>query len=65
MVIYEELIKKIEDSTYGVGSYLPSESELQDIYKVSRITVRRALTDMEHDGYIKKIKGKGAVVLPK
>ncbi len=44
---------------------MPSESELQDIYKVSRITVRRALTDMEHDGYIKKIKGKGAVVLPK
>lgn len=65
MVIYEELKKKITDSSYPVGSYLPSETELQEIYHVSRITVRRALTDMEHDGYIKKIKGKGAKVLPK
>ena len=65
MVVYEELKKKIADSTYPVGSYFPSETELQEIYKVSRITVRRALADLEHDGYIKKIKGKGAVILPK
>ena len=62
MVVYEELKKKIADSTYPVGSYFPSETELQEIYKVSRITVRRALADLEHDGYIKKIKGKGAVI---
>ena len=65
MDVYEELKKKIADSTYPVGSYFPSETELQEIYKVSRITVRRALADLEHDGYIKKIKGKGAVILPK
>lgn len=65
MVVYEELRKKIENSTYPVGSYFPSETELQEIYNVSRITVRRALTDLEHDGYIKKIKGKGALVKPR
>ncbi len=63
--IYEELYHKISSSTYEVGSYLPSESELQKAYGVSRITVRRVLTDLEQDGYIKKIKGKGSVVLPK
>ena len=63
--IYEELYKKISSSTYDVGSYLPSESELQKTYGVSRITVRRVLTDLEQDGFIKKIKGKGSVVLPK
>lgn len=65
MVIYEELRAKIADKTYPVGSYFPSETELQDIYNVSRITVRRALGDLEHDGFIKRIKGKGTVVLPK
>lgn len=63
--IYEEIYHKISDSTYAVGSYLPSEAELQKMYGVSRITVRRVFTDLEHDGFIKKIKGKGAVVLPK
>ncbi len=63
--IYEDIYHKISDLTYEVGSYLPSEAELQKIYNVSRITVRRVLTDLEKDGYIKKKKGKGSIVLPK
>ncbi len=65
MEIYNELQRKISDSTYPTGSYLPPEIELQDKFNVSRITIRRALSDLEHDGYIKRIKGKGTVVLPK
>ena len=65
MNIYEDLQNKILDETYEVGDYLPSEAELQNLYSVSRITIRRALSDLEHDGYIRKIKGKGALVLPK
>lgn len=65
MKIYEKIQQKIVDSTYPTGGLLPSESELQEIFNVSRITVRRALSDLEHDGYIKRIKGKGTIVLPK
>lgn len=65
MKIYEKIQQKIVDSSYETGSFLPSESEFQEIFNVSRITVRRALSDLEHDGYIKRIKGKGTQVLPK
>ncbi|MEA4820782.1 MAG: GntR family transcriptional regulator [Erysipelotrichales bacterium] len=65
MKIYEKIQHGIADSTYSVGSLLPSEAELQELYNVSRITVRRALSDLEHDGFIQRIKGKGTIVLPK
>ncbi|MEJ8738061.1 GntR family transcriptional regulator [Erysipelotrichaceae bacterium HCN-30851] len=65
MVVYEELKKKINDETYSAGQFLPSETELQQIYNVSRITVRRALADLEHDGFVKRIKGTGTKVLAK
>lgn len=63
-VIYKELVKRIENNTYPVQSLVPSESELQEEFGVSRITVRRSLQDLEVDGYIKKVQGKGAYVLP-
>ena len=65
MIVYEELKKKINNETYAPGQFLPSETELQQIYNVSRITVRRALADLEHDGIVKRIKGAGTKVLAK
>lgn len=65
MKVYEQIQENILNATYPTGSFLPSESELQNIYNVSRITVRRALSDLEHEGCIKRIKGKGTIVLPK
>lgn len=52
------------------GEYLPhdklkSESEMQKEYGVSRITVRRAITDLAYDGLVRKIHGKGTIVLPR
>lgn len=44
------------------GDRLPSERQLCDIYKVSRTTVRSAIADLELNGYIKRIQGKGTFV---
>ncbi|MDR2625387.1 MAG: GntR family transcriptional regulator [Zoogloeaceae bacterium] len=41
---------------------IPSESELGRLYKASRITVRRALSDLENEQLIFKVAGKGAFV---
>ncbi|MDR0673752.1 MAG: GntR family transcriptional regulator [Zoogloeaceae bacterium] len=41
---------------------IPSESELGRRYKASRITVRRALSDLENEQLIFKVAGKGAFV---
>lgn len=52
----------ILDGTYPALSQMPSESELGEIYKVSRITVRQALSDLHKEDLIFKIHGKGTFV---
>ncbi len=44
------------------GDRLPSERELSDVYKVDRITIRRALKDLEREGYVIKKRGAGNFV---
>lgn len=63
--LMEELIKKIENEIYSEHEQLPSERELCTIYDLSRITVRQALQDLEREGYIYKLKGKGTFVASK
>jgi GntR family transcriptional regulator len=63
--LMEELIKKIENKVYHVDQKLPSERELCDIYDLSRITVRQALQELEREGYIYKLHGKGTFVASK
>jgi len=44
------------------GHKLPSESELQGSFGVSRITVRQALASLHAEGLIEKVNGKGSYV---
>lgn len=60
--LVEELIYKIENKEYEENDKLPSERELCEIYSLSRITVRNALQELERDGYIYKLHGKGTFV---
>lgn len=60
--IYEDIREKIESKTLHAGDKLPSENELQNLYDVSRITVRRAIQDLENEGFVKKSQGKGTIV---
>jgi GntR family transcriptional regulator len=41
------------------GQKLPTEAELADMHDVSRITVRRALAQLEKDGLIFGAQGRG------
>jgi len=58
----EELRAKILDGSYTAHSQMPSEHELCALYQVSRITVRQALGDLQKEGLIFKIHGKGTFV---
>lgn len=44
------------------GSKLPNEKELCDTFNTSRITIRRALKELESEGVIEIIHGKGTFV---
>jgi GntR family transcriptional regulator len=60
--IKEKLRGGILDGTYPPHSRMPSESELQQMFEVSRITIRQALGDLQKEGLIFKVHGKGSFV---
>jgi GntR family transcriptional regulator len=60
--IKELLRGRILDGTYPPHAQLPSESEMIAAFGVSRITVRQALGDLENEGMIFRLHGKGAFV---
>lgn len=60
--VKENLRERILDGTYPAHAKLPAESELGAIFGVSRITVRQALSDLQKEGVIFKIPGKGTFV---
>lgn len=58
----EELRSRILDGSYSPHKQMPSENELCALFQVSRITVRQALGDLQKEGLIFKIHGKGTFV---
>lgn len=62
--IKQELQTKIESGEYGPNSLLPTELELAEQYSVSRITSKRALEELEREGYILRKRGVGSCVIP-
>lgn len=60
--IKERLRGQILDGTYQPHQQLPSEAEMTAALKVSRITVRQALSDLENEGMIFRVHGKGSFV---
>jgi GntR family transcriptional regulator len=58
------LLHHILDENAAPGESIPSEKELQDKYHLSRITVRRALSDLAAEGYVTREPGRGTFVRP-
>jgi GntR family transcriptional regulator len=59
----DSLIKRIKQGFWGIGDYLPSENNLAVEFEVSRPTVRRALQNLEENGFISRRRGDGTRVL--
>lgn len=57
-----DLLNRINTGEFKCGDKLPSESELMAIYKVSRITVRKALEELVADHVVYRVQGKGTFV---
>ncbi|MFC3927753.1 GntR family transcriptional regulator [Streptococcus caprae] len=55
--------EKIITQEYLVGEVIPTEAKLQEIYSVSRHTVRQALNVLNNEGYVRSEKGSGTYVL--
>lgn len=61
--LYSELKSDIKNGKYPPGVFLPTESELEQIFGVSRTTVRRAISMLTLEGYLSVKQGRGTQVL--
>ena len=60
--IEEDLLAQIADGLLRPGQAIPTERELCECYGVSRITVRRAIGELETRGYVQRYQGRGTFV---
>jgi DNA-binding LacI/PurR family transcriptional regulator len=60
--IVNTLKQKMNSGELQPGNQLPTEAEISKQFKVSRITSKRALTELENEGLIYRIQGKGSFV---
>lgn len=61
--VAKELAEQIESGEYATGELIPSEKELQNKYKVSRMTIRQAVGELVNRNYIECRRGIGTIVI--
>lgn len=57
------IINRIESGELVAGDKVPSENELIKTYQISNTTARKSLLEVELNGWVARIKGKGTFVL--
>lgn len=59
--LYKQLkqLLRITISSGAENERIPSEAELSSKYKVSRVTVRKAVEELVEEGYLVKVQGRG------
>lgn len=60
--IADNLTKNIKDGTWEIGAAVPSEHQLMNQFQISRNTAREALNEVEQQGLIYRVPGKGSFV---
>lgn len=60
--IAEEIRAKIRAGEYPKNTAIPTELQLANTYAVSRHTIRQAIAELTHEGYVRSEKGSGTYV---
>ncbi|SHF19165.1 GntR family transcriptional regulator, arabinose operon transcriptional repressor [Marinitoga hydrogenitolerans DSM 16785] len=63
--IRDFIYNNIQNGIFKPGEAIPTERELCDKLKVSRYTVRRAIQELVHEGYLYRVQGNGTFVFDK
>jgi len=60
--VYDRLLRDIQDGTLKAGDRLPSEAALVKTFGASRITVGRAVRDLQREGLVERRAGSGSYI---
>ncbi len=61
--IAEQIKNDIQNNIYPVGTMLPTENDFENLFEVSKITIRKAIEVLALQGYVEKKSGKGTTVI--
>ena len=61
-LVRKELLSRILSGQIPDGTKMPTERALEEEFWVSRVTIRRALDDLKHEGIVSSIRGSGTTV---
>ena len=62
MQIQNYVFDKIKSGEYPLGSKIPSEIELAELFQVSRVTANKAIKEMSVMGVLDRVRGRGTFV---
>jgi len=62
--VFDSLLGAIRSSAYKTGDRLPSEAELGKTFHASRITIAKAVNELQRLGLVSRRAGAGTYVLP-
>lgn len=57
--VHNEILRRLQSGQYAIGMRLPTEEELSATFKVSRVTVRKALELLVRSGFLTSRQGSG------
>lgn len=60
--INRDIVSQIQNGELRPGQPVPSENEIIEKYQVSNTTARKALHELEKEGWVTRVKGKGTFV---
>ncbi len=60
--VYNKIKNSINDGTYAASSFLPAEAELEELFQVSRTTIRKAVKMLSEEGIVTVRQGSGTIV---
>ncbi|WP_288531457.1 GntR family transcriptional regulator [uncultured Secundilactobacillus sp.] len=60
--VKSEILNDIRSAIYKVGETIPTETQLEERYHTSRITIRKAIDQLVDEGVLLKKQGKGTFV---
>ncbi|WP_437204022.1 GntR family transcriptional regulator [Planctomicrobium sp. SH664] len=60
--VRQHLLREISLGNLRPGDVLPAEPDLAQLMGVSRTTIRQTLGDLEQEGHIRRVRGKGTFV---
>jgi DNA-binding GntR family transcriptional regulator len=63
MAVARDIIKKIGDGVYADSSYLPTNSQLREEYRISAYTVGKTMEVLEVTGLVKKTMERGGYLI--